>query len=377
MRGAAVTRKEPAVPVLYLDLDGTVRQGKDDALGRFVNGPADVVVFPEATEMMRRWKQGGGRIVGVSNQGGVSLGVVSYEKVAAAMRETQRQAGGLFDKIVWCSTPPDSVESARGPQGVFSLPAAETDHGIPGGEDGSGREAFLVPPLRYRLCARVQAAAAGREAGSPRCLEGCDIRATFGPSATGLLRWDHRRRGHDRQDDAAGSEHLVSPDRSDHDARADHQVAGPVRGEGGRAAAQERPAETPVALAPVDICGLRDSTAGTDAIPDHETGDRRGTARRDHGGAGSPDAALVEQHHPAAKLPEFARCWCRKPSPGLLIEAAIDLAGRFGEYYPPYMGLMVGDRPEDEQCAALAGLDFQWAAGWRAQAASLAGTGGD
>jgi D-glycero-D-manno-heptose 1,7-bisphosphate phosphatase len=49
-------------------------------------------------------------------------------------------------------------------------------------------------------------------------------------------------------------------------------------------------------------------------------------------------------------------------------EAALDLGRHFGEYYPPYMGLMVGDRPEDEQCARLAGLDFQWAAHWRAQA---------
>lgn len=166
-----------AVPVLYLDLDGTVRQGKDDPLGRFVNGPADVVVFPEAVEMMRRWKAGGGRIVGVSNQGGVSLGIVSYEQCALAMRETQRQAGGLFDKICFCV------------------------------------------------------------------------------------------------------------------------------------------------------------------------------------------------HHPQASSPEFARCWCRKPSPGLIIEGALDLSERYsGEFYPPYMGLMVGDRPEDEQCAKLAGLDFQWAAEWRAQA---------
>jgi len=61
----------------------------------------------------------------------------------------------------------------------------------------------------------------------------------------------------------------------------------------------------------------------------------------------------------------MARCWCRKPAPGLLIEAAIDLAAHHHEYYPPYMGLMVGDRDEDEQCARLAGLDFQWAADWR------------
>jgi D-glycero-D-manno-heptose 1,7-bisphosphate phosphatase len=167
---------ERAVPVLYLDLDGTVRQGKDDALGRFVNGPADVVVFPEAAEMMRRWKAGGGRIIGVSNQGGIALGYVTRASVTGAMTETYRQSGALFDKIAWCS------------------------------------------------------------------------------------------------------------------------------------------------------------------------------------------------HHPVAKHPEMARCWCRKPSPGLLIEAALELAAINHEYYPPYMGLMVGDRPEDEQCAKLAGLDFQWAADWRSQA---------
>lgn len=168
---------ERAVPVLDLDLDGTVRHGKDE-LGRFVNGPEDVVVFPEAVEMMRRWKNGGGRIIAVSNQGGVALGIVSYAKVAAAMRATYVQSERLFDKIAFCT------------------------------------------------------------------------------------------------------------------------------------------------------------------------------------------------HHPNAEHPDMARCWCRKPSPGLVIESALEVASRYGEYYPPYMGLMVGDRPEDEECARLAGLDFQWAADWRAQAVS-------
>lgn len=167
--------KERAVPVLYLDLDGTVRQGKDDALGRFVNGPEDVVVFPEAVEMMRRWKKGGGRIIGVSNQGGIALGLVTSEAVAAAMLETHIQCEELFDKIAWC------------------------------------------------------------------------------------------------------------------------------------------------------------------------------------------------RHHPAAAHPEMARCWCRKPSPGLIVEAALDVAraSKYTEIYPPYMGLMVGDRDEDRECARLAGLDFQDAADWR------------
>jgi D-glycero-D-manno-heptose 1,7-bisphosphate phosphatase len=168
--------EERAVPVLYLDIDGTVRQGKDDALGRFVNGSEDVVVFPEAVAMMRRWKAAGGRIIGVSNQGGIALGIVNQRQVEAAMLETNYQSAFLFDKIAYCA------------------------------------------------------------------------------------------------------------------------------------------------------------------------------------------------HHPRASSPEMARCWCRKPAPGLLIESALDLARQLGEYYPPHMGLMVGDRPEDEECARLAGLDFQWAAEWRAQA---------
>nr|WP_221374331.1 hypothetical protein [Actinoplanes polyasparticus] len=164
-------------PVLYLDIDGTVRQGKDDALGRFVNGPEDVVVFPEAVEMMRRWKAGGGRIIGVSNQGGIALGIVDERQVAAAMMETHRQAGQLFDKMAYC------------------------------------------------------------------------------------------------------------------------------------------------------------------------------------------------RHHPNAEHPEMARCWCRKPKAGLLIESALDLAARRpGEIYPPYMGLMVGDRPEDAACAEAAGVDFEDAVAWRSRA---------
>jgi D-glycero-D-manno-heptose 1,7-bisphosphate phosphatase len=173
-----VTKALVAVPVLYLDIDGTVRQGKDDALGRFVNGPRDVVVFPEAVEMMRRWKAGGGRIIGVSNQGGIALGHVSRADVERAMYVTYTQAEKLFDKISYC------------------------------------------------------------------------------------------------------------------------------------------------------------------------------------------------RHHPDAADPEMARCWCRKPAPGLLIEAALDLAQHYGEYYPPHLGLMVGDREEDRLCAERAGLDFEWAADWRGRAAA-------
>lgn len=98
------------VPLLYLDLDGTVRQGKDDDLGKFVNGPEDVRVFPEAVERMRAWKRGGGRIVAITNQGGLALGYVSPEAVHAANFETNRQAGGLFDLLLVCGHHPDAED---------------------------------------------------------------------------------------------------------------------------------------------------------------------------------------------------------------------------------------------------------------------------
>ena len=72
------------------------------------------------------------------------------------------------------------------------------------------------------------------------------------------------------------------------------------------------------------------------------------------------------QHHPDAKDPEFARCWCRKPKPGLVIEALLELAKATGEIYPPHLALFVGDRPEDAQCAAALSMDFMWAKDWRA-----------
>lgn len=165
-----------AVPLLLLDIDGTVRHGRDE-LGRFVNGPGDVVIFPEAVEMMRRWKIAGGRIVGVSNQGGIALGHQTQRDCEQAMRRTNELADCLFDKIAYC------------------------------------------------------------------------------------------------------------------------------------------------------------------------------------------------MHHPAAEALEMSRCWCRKPAPGLLIEAGIALATKYNEYYPPYMALMVGDRDEDQECARIANVDFTWAVEWRAQAA--------
>ena len=100
---------EKRVPVLYLDLDGTVRHGKDE-LGCFVNTKDDVRVFNGVPEMLARYKALGWRIVAVSNQGGIALGIMSTDACIEAMGETHRQSGDAFDKILWCQHHPNATD---------------------------------------------------------------------------------------------------------------------------------------------------------------------------------------------------------------------------------------------------------------------------
>lgn len=131
------------VPVLFLDLDGTVRKGFDE-LGRFVNGPDDVEVFPEAVTMMRRWRERGGRIVGISNQGGVALGHVTLDAVQDAIAETRRQADEMFDHVTFCSHAPSERCWCRKPSPgmVFAMiPLLGRDHP---GEDYRPADALFI-----------------------------------------------------------------------------------------------------------------------------------------------------------------------------------------------------------------------------------------
>lgn len=113
MPTSAVT-KERTVPVLYCDIDGTIRWGKDE-LGRFVNTPRDVRVFDEVPDLLWGYKKLGWRIVGVSNQGGIALGHMDPAVCAAAMMETHRQTREAFDKLLWCMHHPaaEDREMAR------------------------------------------------------------------------------------------------------------------------------------------------------------------------------------------------------------------------------------------------------------------------
>ena len=67
-------------------------------------------------------------------------------------------------------------------------------------------------------------------------------------------------------------------------------------------------------------------------------------------------------------MPEMARCWCRKPSPGLVIEAALEVAHHHGEYYPPYMGLWWVTGRKTRNVRGWPGSTSSRRQTWRAQA---------
>jgi len=97
------------VPVLYLDLDGTVRKGFDE-LGKFVNKAEDVELFPRMRERLLSYRQQGWRIVAVSNQGGIALGKAEYDDVMNAIYRTYDLCGGLFDFMFTCQHHPDATD---------------------------------------------------------------------------------------------------------------------------------------------------------------------------------------------------------------------------------------------------------------------------
>jgi D-glycero-D-manno-heptose 1,7-bisphosphate phosphatase len=86
--------------LLFLDIDGTVRHPAEGK--QWCNNPEDVRVYPAAVKQMRRWKAQGGRIVGVSNQGGIALGHLTELQVCETMEVTGALCEELFDLILWC-----------------------------------------------------------------------------------------------------------------------------------------------------------------------------------------------------------------------------------------------------------------------------------
>jgi D-glycero-D-manno-heptose 1,7-bisphosphate phosphatase len=110
------------VPLLLVDIDSTVRKGREE-LGRFVRTADDVEVYPEAAARVREFAAFGGHVAGVTNQGGVGLGLLSIEDLDANLAATQERCPGL-STIAACTHAPEEGCFCRKPAPGLAIVAA-------------------------------------------------------------------------------------------------------------------------------------------------------------------------------------------------------------------------------------------------------------
>ncbi len=97
-----------ATPILYVDIDSTVRHGYAE-LGRLVTTREDVVVYPAARAKLLAAKVAGWRVVGITNQGRVALGELTMDQLHDNMSETMAQCEYVFDKLMICQHHPKAA----------------------------------------------------------------------------------------------------------------------------------------------------------------------------------------------------------------------------------------------------------------------------
>jgi D-glycero-D-manno-heptose 1,7-bisphosphate phosphatase len=73
-------------PVLFLDLDGTVRRSKSGKT--FIEGPDDIELIPGMERIIHRYREQGYLVIGISNQGGVAHGFKTHGDVSIEIAAT-------------------------------------------------------------------------------------------------------------------------------------------------------------------------------------------------------------------------------------------------------------------------------------------------
>jgi D-glycero-D-manno-heptose 1,7-bisphosphate phosphatase len=110
------------VPVLFIDLDGTIRFSAKDPTGP-IQDAADVRLFPWVENKLWEMKECGYLIVIITNQGGVAYGYRTMPQVQAEIKHTvslfQRNP---IDKIMIAPTHPDGLVKPWNRKSLFRKP---------------------------------------------------------------------------------------------------------------------------------------------------------------------------------------------------------------------------------------------------------------
>lgn len=102
---------------LILDYDGTLRETLSG--DKYPKNSSDIKILPGRTEILKQYQEQGYRLLGVSNQSGVSKGVLSHGEVKACFEKTN-QLLGLDIEYVYCPHNPAPITCyCRKPQNGF------------------------------------------------------------------------------------------------------------------------------------------------------------------------------------------------------------------------------------------------------------------
>ena len=172
-------------PVLFVDRDGVLMEDR-----HYLADPEGVVLVPGAARALVRAREGGLRIVGISNQSGLGRGLFGPDEFAAVMQRFLAllvAAGARLDAFYYCPHGPDEGCSCRKPgPGLLQ----EASHRVPWvperswviGDKGSdvelGRAAGLGAVHVLTGHGATEAACiAARWSDDPRVLQAADLAA--------------------------------------------------------------------------------------------------------------------------------------------------------------------------------------------------------
>ena len=112
-------------PAIFLDRDGVIIANRP----QYVRSWADVEIFPQAIQALKMLNGLPYKIVVVTNQAGVSRGIISQEvaeEINRRLREVIEGAGGRIDGIYMCPHQPEDGCNCRKPRpGLIEQAARE------------------------------------------------------------------------------------------------------------------------------------------------------------------------------------------------------------------------------------------------------------
>jgi heptosyltransferase-2 len=111
----------PTEKAVFLDKDGTLIEDKN-----YLNSFDDMEILPDSGESLRKLKEGGFKLIGITNQSGIARGLVDEFFVRESNAYIQNKLN--IDDFYYCHHHPDEKCHCRKPEPLMLLKAGAKHH---------------------------------------------------------------------------------------------------------------------------------------------------------------------------------------------------------------------------------------------------------